>query len=374
VAEWSKAAPHNGCYALSRIGGSNPSPLRRLQLAMPQLLKKSCSENRVFERKYLPTFIGIGSMRCGSTWLYEVLKCHPDVHLAECKELDFFFMRKMLRHDLDWYEVQFEPGNGAESKPIRGEISPLYARLKAWQVNRIAELLPNTRIILTLRHPIERVWSQALYEFGHRSHRDLRTVRATEFLRQVERPRNKLSSDYYRTIKVWSDAFGPDALHIGFFDQLRDDPEAYINSVLKHIGASVSWTLPETFKKRKVWATNSLVKNEPGIPEVVQWYIADRLLEPTERLNELLKGRVSNWVEEMRTIRGKAPFSWRILKDVNRFLLSVPERLAYEVVHALLDFRLWLRWQQFQRAHAAREKRGGMPAGSPVVPTNKCRE
>ena len=37
----------------------------------------------------LPTFVGIGSMRCGSTWLYEVLRSHPDVRLSDAKELDF---------------------------------------------------------------------------------------------------------------------------------------------------------------------------------------------------------------------------------------------------------------------------------------------
>ena len=38
---------------------------------------------------------------------------------------------------------------------------------ETWQVNRIAHLLPDLRIILTLRHPIERVWSQALLESGY---------------------------------------------------------------------------------------------------------------------------------------------------------------------------------------------------------------
>src|SRR6476646_6075151 len=100
----------------------------------------------------LPTFLGIGSMRCGSTWLYEVLKLHPDVRMSDCKEMDFFFMPQMLRHDLIWYQAHFEPDNGSQPKPIRGEISPRYARLKPWQVKRIAALLPNLRITLTLRH------------------------------------------------------------------------------------------------------------------------------------------------------------------------------------------------------------------------------
>src|SRR6267378_5862292 len=176
-------------------------------------------------------------MRCGSTWLYEALKSHPDIRLSDCKEIDFFFMRKMLRHDLDWYERHFEPEHGAEPRPVRGEISPLYARLKAWQVNRIADLLPALRVVLTLRHPIERVWSQALYEFGFRKGRDVRKISSIEFLRQVDRARNALSSDYFRTIKIWSDAFGREALHIDFFDRLDDDPETYVNGILRHIGA-----------------------------------------------------------------------------------------------------------------------------------------
>jgi hypothetical protein len=289
-------------------------------------------------------------MRCGSTWLYQVLKCHPDIRLNR-KEMDFFFMRQMLQHDLHWYEAHFEPEDGGEPKPVRGEISPLYARLKAWQVNRIADLLPDLRITLTLRHPIERVWSQALYEFGYWGGRDVRKVGSVEFLRQVERARSMLSSDYCRTIEIWSEAFGREALHIDFFDRLRDDPESYVNGILRHIGAATPWALPAKFMKEKVFATNTLTKHERAIPEVVQWYIADRLLEPTERLNNLLGGQVSTWVDEMRTIRGKTRLSWRVLGELNRMLLSVPEGLAYEAYHAVLDLRLWLRWRQLQRSY-----------------------
>jgi hypothetical protein len=292
-------------------------------------------------------------MRCGSTWLYEVLKCHPDIRLSDAKEMDYFFMRRMLQHDLDWYEAHFEPEEGTSPRPVRGEISPLYARLKAWQVNQIAKLLPRLRIILTLRHPIERMWSQTLYDLGRFGGKDIRKVGLIAFLRQIERARSRLSADYFRTVRIWSDAFGSEALRIDLFDELRDDPQAYVNGVLNHIGASTPWTLPEKFVRKKVWATNSLVEHEREIPEVIEWYIADRLLEPTERLNELLQNRVSSWVDDMRTIRGKTRLSWRILKELNRSVLSVPERLAYEGYHALLDARLWVRWRHLQRSYVS---------------------
>ena len=105
--------------------------------------------------------------------------------------------------------------------------------------------------------------------------------------------------------------------------------------------------------KTKVHATNSIVAHNREIPEVVEWYIANRLLEVTERLNELLEGRVSSWVDEMRTIRGKTRLSWRILRQVNRTMLSIPERLAYEAYHAVLDVRLWWRWRHLQRSYVS---------------------
>jgi Sulfotransferase family len=295
-----------------------------------------------------PTFLGIGSMRCGSTWLYEVLKCHPDVQMSSAKEMDFFFMPQMLQYDLDWYAAHFEPPNGGKPKSIRGEISPRYARLKPWHVRQIAKLLPDLRIVLTVRHPIERVWSQTLFDFGRLQGRDLRKVSLAEFLRQLERPRSRLSSDYSRTIQTWSGAFGKKAVFVGLFNELRDDPEGYVNAVLRHIGASTPWTLPAKFVGKKILATKSVVDHERDIPELVQWYIADQLLEPTERLNELLDGRVASWVEELRHIRGRTRLSWRLMKELNRTILSMPEGLAYKAYHAVLDIKLWQRWRHLQ--------------------------
>ena len=263
----------------------------------------------------------------------------------------FFFFRDMLRHDLDWYEAHFAPANGDEPKPVRGEISPEYVRLKAWQVNRIANLLPDLRTILILRHPIDRVWSQALLEFGYLEGKDVRKISSIEFLRQVERARNRLSSDYPRTIEIWSNAFGRDALHIDLFETLQDDPQTYVDGIVRHIGASTPWAVPAQFINSKVHATTSLVRQQRNIPELVEWYIADRLLEPTERLNDLLQGKIENWVDEMREIRGNTRLSWRILRELNRKLLTLPEKLAYEVYHTVLDLRLWLRWRQLQKGY-----------------------
>jgi hypothetical protein len=50
----------------------------------------------------LPTFLGIGSARCASTWLYIKLHSHPDIALAP-KEIDFFSI-DILARNLAWYQ------------------------------------------------------------------------------------------------------------------------------------------------------------------------------------------------------------------------------------------------------------------------------
>lgn len=57
-------------------------------------------------------------MRRSSIWLYEGLKSHPDIRVSEFKEVDFFFLHRMRRHDLVWYEAQFEPSDGVNRSPF----------------------------------------------------------------------------------------------------------------------------------------------------------------------------------------------------------------------------------------------------------------
>jgi len=106
--------------------------------------------------------------------------------------------------------------------------------------------------------------------------------------------------------------------------------------------------LPFKFVKNRVFATTGLINQERKIPELARWYIADQPLGHTEQLNEVLNGRASSRVEELCNIRGKTRLGWRILKELNRSVLSVPEALAHRAYHVVLDVRLRRRWQHLQ--------------------------
>ena len=63
----------------------------------------------------LPTFLGIGVLRGGTTWLHELLVSHPDVYVpARCKETYFFDL--YYERGLEWYEGLFPPRSGGGSR------------------------------------------------------------------------------------------------------------------------------------------------------------------------------------------------------------------------------------------------------------------
>ena len=79
-----------------------------------------------------PTFLGLGSQRCGSSWLWSVLNNHPHVRVSKKKEVNFF--TKMILEpgmDLAAYGAHFAPAEGDAIRAVRGEISPQAVQLRA---------------------------------------------------------------------------------------------------------------------------------------------------------------------------------------------------------------------------------------------------
>ena len=109
----------------------------------------------------LPSFIGIGAERCGSTWLHLLLKQHPQVYMPEKrKELQFF--DKNYHKGLKWYGSFFPDEQTATAYKAMGEITPVYLNIPVC-AERIASLNSIQKFIVILRNPVNRAYSQ----YGH---------------------------------------------------------------------------------------------------------------------------------------------------------------------------------------------------------------
>jgi hypothetical protein len=104
----------------------------------------------------LPTFLGIGVPRGGTTWLHGLLATHPDVFMpGRRKELNYFNLHHT--RGLGWYRKFFPSEEEANRYRAVGEISPWYFYTEGC-AERIAELGIG-KLVLMLRNPVERTWS-----------------------------------------------------------------------------------------------------------------------------------------------------------------------------------------------------------------------
>jgi len=169
----------------------------------------------------LPDFICVGPGRTGTTWLNAALVGHVGLPLR-VKETRFW--GKYYHKGIQWYADHFNYCD--RSRPI-GEVCPYFATPGARE--RIADHLPDCRIIVTLRDPVDRSYSQ------------YRTLRKMGLLRrgfedELNHPRIAETNRYAFHLRGWKDLFGDDNVKVMLFDDLRRDPQAFLDEVCRFIG------------------------------------------------------------------------------------------------------------------------------------------
>lgn len=181
-------------------------------------------------RRPLVDFIVIGAMRAGTTMLHDLLSGHPQISMARMKETDFFVAEKNLPRGTGWYGAQFDP-----ARPIRGEISPNYAKAMDFPgvPERIFEHCPGVRLVYVLRDPVARAVSQYAHSWNMGELSDT----PEQMARGPEYPRILDASRYARQIDNYLRLFDPGQLLVVDFDALLADPQGQVDRILAHVGA-----------------------------------------------------------------------------------------------------------------------------------------
>ena len=203
----------------------------------------------------LPSFLVLGSGQSGSSWLQENLNAHPGCFLPDKKETHYF-SREFDEWPLSYYASLFDDGEGL----VRGEITPVYTILKPDRIRFIHELLPDARLIIVVRYPVDRAWSAGrrvitkvaaslgttfddiddneFYEFF----RNEWTYRPERGMAGYFEP-GHLQAEYSKAIDKWLQYYDEEQLLVCFFDQLKSQPRAFLTRICEHIGAStdIDW-------------------------------------------------------------------------------------------------------------------------------------
>ena len=119
----------------------------------------------------LPDFLIIGAPRSGTSSLYSYLVQHHSILPCKIKEPNYFSM--YYNRSPSWYKTFFSTKwnkflceTKTKSKAITGEASTQYY----WHPHvpkRVKKLIPNAKIIILLRNPIDRSYSQYEMEVRH---------------------------------------------------------------------------------------------------------------------------------------------------------------------------------------------------------------
>jgi hypothetical protein len=184
------------------------------------------------------TFAYIGTSKAGSTWLFNALAGHPEVCLGPNKGLYYFDQH--FDQGRQWYLDHFR---AAGDRPVVGEISHSYLSSPEAPA-RIAEFNPDMRLLVCLREPVDRAFSDYLDLVKNGQFDGPFTDALERFPRLLDRGR------YATHLQRYLDLFPRQQLHVSLFDDLRSDPQAYADGVFAFLGIRRLELPPADLKSR----------------------------------------------------------------------------------------------------------------------------
>ena len=165
-----------------------------------------------------PDFVIVGATKSATTWLQRNLQQHSAVYMpgTETHYFSWYFERGPA-----WYGTFFAP---AAAHQIVGEKSTSYLDHPE-AAQRLRETLPEVRLILQLRNPIERVWAHYRTEFGRGEASDGADVE-----------RLRAGGLYFRHVARFFELFSREQLCVTLYDDLDREPASVLNRIRTHIG------------------------------------------------------------------------------------------------------------------------------------------
>lgn len=193
----------------------------------------------------LPTYLIAGAMRSGTTSLNAYLREHPDVFVARLKEVHFF--DENYHRGVEWYQEHFV--DAGDSIAV-GEASPAYLYFPE-VAERIANTLPEVKILVLLRDPVTRAHSHYWHNRSVGRER-LTFEEALEAensrVSRSDRDRARYSyadrGNYARQLENMLRHIPREQILVQTFDELKTDPVTLYKRTCGFIGVSEDF-LPE---------------------------------------------------------------------------------------------------------------------------------
>lgn len=221
----------------------------------------------------LPTFLVVGAAKAGTTSLHFHLRHHPDVFVPGIKEINYFWAEgaaegRRVPRSLEEYAACFE---GATTERAVGEVSPQYLNSPS-AAARIRRDLPDVGVVVLLRNPVERAYSDYL----GRS----RIAREDRSIDEVIRPGEPVFENgfYHERLVRYFARFPRDRIHIVLHDDLVRDTAAALRTLFCFLGVDPEHPVDMSVRRNAAGLPRHRRINRliwTAIPVVQRWWPAE---------------------------------------------------------------------------------------------------
>jgi sulfotransferase family protein len=236
------------------------------------------------ERGRLPNFLIIGAAKGGTTSLLEYLAPHPDVYMVP-QELHFFD-REFARGP-DWYREQFSQ---AQAQKIVGEKTPGYL-FHPLAPKRMADLVPDAKLAVILRHPVERAYSHYRMQVAKHTLDDSFEEHIRREMRDPDAPpphHHKLylaQGKYVEQLRPLCELYPRESVLVLTMEELKGDPERVYQEMCRFLGIDPGFRPPNLGAVFNATTSPKSMRLLRLMKEKRAWKRAPRLAAKLDRLN-----------------------------------------------------------------------------------------
>jgi lipopolysaccharide transport system ATP-binding protein len=248
--------------------------------------------NSVYRR---PSWIGFGTMKSGSSWIWEQLRCHPDVRIPKDrgrtrKELHFFDV-------FDYTSRRYLKAFGRISKKYStGEYTPSYICFPHAPII-IKEWCPDVKLFTVFRNPVDRAFSH------YKDHLQRKKIPLGSSFRESfdndyppRLPKYvsiKAKGMYADQLEYWYQFFPKEQIKVMFYEDLVKEPIPFIQDLYKWLGINDT-IVPKHYDMRIVKTYNKIYK-DMKIKEEDRLYVQEYYASQVDKLQTLTGRDLPEW-------------------------------------------------------------------------------
>jgi hypothetical protein len=268
----------------------------------------------------LPNFIVIGAAKAGTTALHWYLTEHPEVFMSPVKDSSYFAFALDAEGQLLWGDPEFHNfpvkslreyeglfADAGDAMAV-GEASTMYLECPQ-SAARIRELLPATRIICSLRHPVDRAYSDYLMYLRRRGRRfdPTRDLTATAVWGRSDSRWMRIGR-YYEQLSRYFDAFPRSQIRVLLFDDLKRNPSGFMGDVYRFLDVDPAF-VPD-------FATPHAAGGMPASVALESFFMRSARSPVKARVPQ----RAAHWFRRLRikTMRQAPPLPAELRKELTR--------------------------------------------------------